>query len=296
MGFYVTDEQVDALEARKKEPHKGPHFRGIESGRRFYDPTTGRFVTADPLGFADGRNRYLYAQATPLIVTDPSGLLAWSIGANAVAWADANFNLVNDDWRYMPTMNYLDWPGGGDYLPAAIQNMLFAPIWNLAAGTLNPMIDISIYRSDSEYAAYLFVGMHPEIAMQTEYTMQAMGPLVETTVGRVGQWLSGRGTPEPAANAAESAIYVSRGGTVNATKVEELRQAMISGTYRFTAAEGRIGGYVDSAGNYMIGEGHHRIQAAIQAGETYVQQLIQNGVWTRVDKFPTTPMSMPPVH
>ncbi len=66
-----------------------------------------------------------------------------------------------------------------------------APIWNLAAGTLNPMIDVNIYGADSEYAVYLFISLHPEVAMQLEYTVQAMGPLVESAAGRIGQWISG---------------------------------------------------------------------------------------------------------
>lgn len=156
-------------------------------GRRLYDPQAGRFISADPLGFLDGPNRYLFAQATPLVMTDFDGLLARQLGHNVAGWADANFSLVNDDWRYMPTMNYLDWSGWGDYFPAAIQNMLFAPIWNLAAGTVNPMIDVHIYGADSEYAPFMFVMMHPEIGMQIEYTMQAMGPLIRTSAGRVTQ-------------------------------------------------------------------------------------------------------------
>jgi len=156
-------------------------------GRRLYDPQAGRFVSADPLGFLDGPNRYLFAQATPLVMTDFDGLLARQLGHNVAGWADANFSLVNDDWRYIPTMNYLDWSGWSDYLPAAIQNMLFAPIWNLVAGTANPMIDVHIYGSDSEYAPFMFVMMHPEIGMQIEYTRQAMGPLIRTSAGRVTQ-------------------------------------------------------------------------------------------------------------
>jgi len=183
-------------------------------GRRLYDPQLGRFVTCDPLGFLDGPNRYLYAQANPLILTDVDGLLARQLGRNVAGWADANFDLVNGDWRYMPTMNYLDWSGWSDYLPAAIQNSLFAPIWNLAAGTANPFIDISIYGSDSEYAPYFFAFGQPEIGVQMEYTMQAMGPLVQTTLGRIGQWFSKKPQVSPSQVPAQSAPVFERGVTV----------------------------------------------------------------------------------
>jgi len=187
-------------------------------GRRLYDPQAGRFISADPLGFLDGPNRYLFAQANPITMTDFDGLLARQLGQNFAGWGDANFNLVNGDWRYMPTMNYLDWSGWGDYFPAAIQNMLFAPIWNLAAGTVNPMIDVHIYGSDSEYAPYMFIMMHPEVAMQVEYTMQAMGPLVETTVGRVGQWIGGKQPTDPIVNAAKSEGAVFWSGRAGANR------------------------------------------------------------------------------
>ncbi|MCP3996209.1 MAG: hypothetical protein GY722_14285, partial [bacterium] len=67
-------------------------------------------------------------------------------------------------------------------------------------------------------------------------------------------------------------------------KVEELKQVMLRGEYRFQSLEGRIGGWVHR-GNYYIGEGHHRMAAAlkvaIETGKTeYVQFLIRYGRWT----------------
>ena len=54
--------------------------------------------------------------------------------------------------------------------------------------------------------------------------------------------------------------------------------------------------FVDSAGRYMVGEGHHRMQAAIQSGSKYVQKLIDNGRWTQVTSFPSKPVPMPPIN
>lgn len=42
---------------------------------RYYDPSTGRYITSDPIGLEAGVNTYLYAQANPLIYSDPSGLI-----------------------------------------------------------------------------------------------------------------------------------------------------------------------------------------------------------------------------
>ena len=41
---------------------------------RYYDPTNGRFVSEDPIGFAGGANFYAYVGDSPTSLIDPSGL------------------------------------------------------------------------------------------------------------------------------------------------------------------------------------------------------------------------------
>lgn len=45
-------------------------------GNRYFDPQIGRWVTADPIGFADGPNLYAYLHNNPLIHIDAYGLAA----------------------------------------------------------------------------------------------------------------------------------------------------------------------------------------------------------------------------
>jgi RHS repeat-associated protein len=46
---------------------------------RDYDPTTGRYLQADPLGLVDGASVYGYARQSPAMVTDPTGQCPWCV-------------------------------------------------------------------------------------------------------------------------------------------------------------------------------------------------------------------------
>ena len=58
---------------------------------RYYDPSVGRFINGDPIGFAGGNvNFYVYVQNNPINYVDPYGLLGWSdIGAIALGTGGA---------------------------------------------------------------------------------------------------------------------------------------------------------------------------------------------------------------
>ena len=44
---------------------------------RDYDPTTGRYIQADPLGLVDGASVYNYVRNNPENAVDPKGLTGW---------------------------------------------------------------------------------------------------------------------------------------------------------------------------------------------------------------------------
>lgn len=56
-------------------------------GHRYYDSTTGRFLSKDPIG--DGRNWYGYCGNNPLSSADPTGLWRAVIAVGETSWAEA---------------------------------------------------------------------------------------------------------------------------------------------------------------------------------------------------------------
>ncbi len=49
---------------------------------RYYDPTTGRYITSDPIGLQGGLNTYAYGGNSPIRYIDPFGLTTFSVSVN----------------------------------------------------------------------------------------------------------------------------------------------------------------------------------------------------------------------
>jgi RHS repeat-associated protein len=88
--------------ARRYDPESGNY----DYRTRIYSPWTGRFLQIDPLGYADGLNRYRYGLNRPPSVIDPMGTLAWvkdiscegTIVPEGLHWkATAQFSFLLDD-------------------------------------------------------------------------------------------------------------------------------------------------------------------------------------------------------
>lgn len=67
---------------------------------RFYDPDTGRYISADPIGLTGGMNLYAYAGGNPVNLIDPDGknpLVIGTIGVGGVAVGTAISNQNSKD-------------------------------------------------------------------------------------------------------------------------------------------------------------------------------------------------------
>jgi len=67
--------RIGILPGQYFDAETGLHY----NWHRYYDPSTGRYLTPDPIGFAGGMNLYAYVQNDPVNRIDPYGL--WPFGA-----------------------------------------------------------------------------------------------------------------------------------------------------------------------------------------------------------------------
>jgi RHS repeat-associated protein len=77
---------------------------GLQYSRaRYYDSTTGRWLSQDPLGFDAGdSNLYRYVKNAPTDATDPSGLSSWTYGTRTV--------FVGNGYKTVRTIEYVPDP------------------------------------------------------------------------------------------------------------------------------------------------------------------------------------------
>ena len=85
-GTVLSNHLLDSHGALRSGSLSGPfgykgqfgYYTDLETGlqlltHRYYDPTTSRFLTRDPIGYTGGVNLYSYVTNNPLLLIDPEG-------------------------------------------------------------------------------------------------------------------------------------------------------------------------------------------------------------------------------
>jgi len=97
---------------------------------RFYDPETGRYISADPIGLAGGINLYAYVCNDPVNFVDPWGLCVWDACIGEGAYVGLAAGTAAAGWLASPQgqealgkafgwmMNEGDGECGQDHLPS----------------------------------------------------------------------------------------------------------------------------------------------------------------------------------
>jgi RHS repeat-associated protein len=81
-----------AFTGREYEPATALHYYRA----RYYDPSTGRFISEDPPRWGDRRNLYSYVQNKPDRLVDPSGRIAWGGGGGGAFAVAVTMGIAGD--------------------------------------------------------------------------------------------------------------------------------------------------------------------------------------------------------
>lgn len=297
-------------------------------GMRYYDPEIGRYISRDPAGYVDGLNVYLYVHNNPINHIDPLGLADTLVGKIIERLSPAYY-MTQYNQAVASVANSV-----GSQVPVLQKMMAavaFNANFNAnAADTFNVANQVEAYSrrtSDRISTEEIKYGTSTGSAVgkalnQTALDVNPVGQVIQGVYGKslepmnpqeqipasdraslisggIGgtAGLSSLGllkfAPTPELTS-QPVVYGSRGGTLDAAYVENYKYDMLNDNFEFDAPRGQIAGWVNPEGEYMIGEGHHRMQAAIETkNPANVQKLIENGKWDETEKFPVDPEPLP---
>ncbi len=228
-------------------------------------------MSKDPIGFNGGRNLYGYVSNNPLAYTDPWGLEPQFIVISNPFLED-RYLLFHADSKKLLKVN-LFWSEANNIIECD-------GIFSKSPGGMSDSEKLDWIMREGAKLGLIHAAFTWAEPIMAQYDLTDLLKNIHNNVSSL-----------PGIR-----IFGSRGGTLNRAKVEQYKNDMLAGKWRFNDPNGQIGGYVDSQGRYMIGEGHHRVQAAIETGNPNIlKALIDNGRWTQTSSLPSSAGPIPPM-
>ena len=187
-----------------------PETGFVYFSRRYYAPVTGRWITPDPLGFADGPNMYAYVHGNPMTRFDLYGLFTYEdeydvydgVGLYGMLEASARTAVDFGSWaayciRGKQGYQYVqDWHNTLDgFRDAYVEQVASMPGNTASVQQLHQALEVGVFARDTFDFSRMGIGLAKQIARKSASLLSAVeavskksnGPMCKGFIKKVEQ-------------------------------------------------------------------------------------------------------------